>query len=236
MAASRTPGPLGLRGDRQLLGGLLSASLAGSHTPGSIGAGENAESLRGALLANARSQRVPQGWADSVLQRISGEFACDGETFRVVRPDDRRQIDTNLRYEIVSPDRAKEILRRKAAAPADGRTDPDALLAAATLIQDSRLAPIDDPLLLLRVLRAPASSKSESRPPSSPPPPRPRQRQLEPEPEPIESVNPGIVAALHDLDTSDDGFAPETEPSDDEVGLDASDESDESGELDESLE
>ena len=208
---------------------MRASCLGGSHTPGSIGIGEISESFDGSHSGSPRSGQISRE-LDAILQRLPGDFTFEGETFRVVHPEDRGQTGVSLRYEIVARERARDILLRKATTEPNGRTDPEALLAVVRLIEDSRFAADAVPLLLR--LR-PSISDSPANPRADPEPPVPRKRKQDPEP--IERVNPEIIGAPDELDTSDDGFVPEPEPSDDEVDSHAANESDESDNVDESL-
>lgn len=198
MAGSRTPGPLGTRGYTPPPGGSLSRSDGGGRTPGPLGVGANAEAF-GGTLSHA-----------GAFQSGSADFAFEGETFRIVRVPDRYQFVPDHRYEIVPRSAAREILRRM-------MTAHSVLVGVALLAAESfRSESNQSALLLLRLLPAPAGSAplaAAEAPRSSASTPSQR-RAPEPDPEPIrEKVNPEILAAPLDLDTSEDGFVAESEPS-----------------------
>lgn len=167
MASSRKPGPLGTNGAAPFRGGTLSRGVAdlpgparGDRRRGGRSESDAARGFLGAKKASAApaTQRaddpklVAQGAAIAKLPAKSEDFAFQGQTYRVVRGIDWQEIGPGQRYQMLRWAEARDLFNRMIAVPAIAPVDKAALQAAAALLQDSKLGPIENGLALLRLL------------------------------------------------------------------------------------
>jgi hypothetical protein len=175
-----------------------------------------------------RSQNAAEKIAQT-LTEVHKPWSLEGQMLLIIRADQWRRLRDDGQYQIVPIAEARRMIPRLAAMPAIKATEKESWEKAVDFLAEPGRGRFDTGLLLVRIV-----PRRTFKSPSTEPPITPSQfAKLVAEPV-IEKVNPEIVADLHQLDTADDGFVPEEEPSgDEEEGSAAAESSDDTNNGDE---